>query len=134
MPRRSSLLVLLLSGPSSTLSERHPDPSPNCSNPDLTSPQDELSCREARAGGLQCRDVSKCRTDGFNCSDADVARRVGMTCSGWPAWNGGWPLTHLEWDSEDEYYECDTAVSPSNSSDYCHQWLTIEDGYGPLRS
>ena len=49
-----------------------------------------------------------------------------MSCSGWPGYNGGYPLSKIHWDGEQEYYECDTTAS--QDSDYCRQWLTIEDG------
>ena len=84
-------------------------------------------CRERHSGGLQCRDTSKCKGGGLNCSDADAARRVGMTCAGFPWWNGGWPLSALNWVEERELYECDTTASPSSTSDYCSRWITIED-------
>ena len=50
-----------------------------------------------------------------------------MTCAGFPWWNGGWPLSPLHWDDEREFYECDTTASPSSTSDYCSQWMTVED-------
>ena len=104
-----------------TLAEVYPDPAPDC-----VGKQDEVGCREARAGGWQCRDPSACRQDGLKCSDSDVARRIGMSCSGWPGYNGGYPISKIHWDSENEYYECDTVAS--QNSTYCRQWLTIEDG------
>ena len=105
-----------------TLAEVYPDPAPDC-----VGKQDEVGCREARAGGFQCRDPSACKQDGFKCSDSDVARRIGMSCSGWPGYNGGYPISKIHWDSENEYYECDTVAS--QNSTYCRQWLTIEDGH-----
>lgn len=60
----------------------------------------------------------------WDCPDKDVARRAGNVCSGFPTYNGGWPLSKLRWDSEDEFYECQSA----NDGDYCQRWLTIEDG------
>ena len=89
-----------------TLAKVYPDPAPDC-----VGKQDEVGCREARAGGWQCRDPSACRQDGLKCSDSDVARRIGMSCSGWPGYNGGYPISKIHWDSENEYYECDTVAS-----------------------
>ena len=114
-----SLLLLRTPGASS---EMHPEPAGYCRKY-----ADEVGCRERHSGGLQCRDPSKCKGGGSSCSDADAARRVGMTCAGFPWWNGGWPLSALHWDKERESYECDTTASPSGTSDYCSQWITIED-------
>jgi len=114
------LFGLLLSGTPVASSEMYPDPARYCKNY-----ADEVGCRERHSGGLHCRDTSKCNLG--NCSDADAARRVGMTCAGFPWWNGGWPLSALHWDEEREFYECDTTASPSSTSDYCSQWITIED-------
>ena len=114
------LYGLLLSGTPGASSEMYPDPARYCKNY-----ADEVGCRERHSGGLHCRDTSKCNLG--NCSDADAARRVGMTCAGFPWWNGGWPLSSLHWDDEREFYECDTTASPSSTSDYCSQWITIED-------
>ena len=117
------LYGLLLSGTPGASSRRWPDPAHYCKKY-----ADEVGCRERHSGGLHCRDTSKCKGTGVsNCSDADAARRAGMTCAGFPWWNGGWPLSPLHWDDEREFYECDTTASPSSTSDYCSQWITMED-------
>ena len=115
------LYGLLLSGTPGASLRRDPDTAIYCNTY-----ADEVGCRERTSGGLHCRDLSKCN-DLSNCSDADAARRVGMTCAGFPWWNGGWPLSPLHWDDEREFYECDTTASPSSTSDYCSQWMTVED-------
>ena len=115
------LYGLLLSGTPGASLGMYPDTAFYCNTY-----ADEIGCRERHSGGLHCRDLSKCN-DLSNCSDADAARRVGMTCAGFPWWNGGWPLSPLHWDEEREFYECDTTASPSSTSDYCSQWMTIED-------
>ena len=121
------LYGLLLSGTPGASSYMFPDPATYCGNY-----ADEVGCCERHSGGLQCRDLSKCKArPGTNCSDADAARRIGMTCAGFPWWNGGWPLLlWLHWDFEREFYECDTTASPSSTSDYCSQWITVEDSEG----
>ena len=54
-----------------------------------------------------------------------------MLCDGWPYYNGGYPLSQIHWDREDEYYECaikDEDMTTGDTADYCDQWLTLEDG------
>ena len=121
------LVLLLVPG---IRSEAYPETARICTYEDSHgNTPNEMNCRETLAGGLQCRDLSKCREEGMDCSDSDVARRVGMTCAGWPGWNGGWPISALHWDDENEYYECNTLASPGGTSDFCRQWITLEDSH-----
>ena len=55
------LYGLLLSGTPSASSEMYPDPAIYCGNY-----ADEVGCRERHSGGLQCRDLSKCKGLIFN--------------------------------------------------------------------
>ena len=87
-----------------------------------------MRCREILSGGSYCSDKTKCAdplTNFYECSDLDVAARAGNTCSGWPFYNGGYPLNSLHWDEEDEFYEC---ARPHASGNFCERWISIENG------
>ena len=76
--------------------------------------------------GLACRDDSKCHriTD---CSDKDAARRAGNTCNGWPYYNGGYPISEVKWDEEEERYECEVVAQ---NGLYCESWTADEFSSG----
>ncbi|GAB5364845.1 hypothetical protein AAMO2058_001005300 [Amorphochlora amoebiformis] len=89
--------------------------------------KDRLECRKSLAGGLECSNREACTN--IRCKDSAVARRAGMTCSHSPFYNGGYPLSEIRWDEENEVYICQQGGGGSNASnyDYCFSWVTIED-------
>lgn len=94
----------------------------------------EMRCRRDHAWELHCQDRTLCRSnssqvlegahDTFSCSDEDVAKRAGHLCKGFPFYNGGYPVTPLIWDTEQEWYQCMTS---NPNKDYCDKWMTTED-------
>ena len=64
------LVLLLVPG---IRSEAYPETARICTYEDSHgNTPNEMNCRETLAGGLQCRDLSKCREEGMGCSDSDV--------------------------------------------------------------
>lgn len=113
-------------------SNYYPDPAQVCDGvePSWMYPQGELSCRRNLAGGLQCRDITKCATEGMHCSESDIAVRAGNVCPGsFFSYNGGWPLSKLTWSTEREFYECIPNATHEQVGDYCPHWLTIESSW-----
>jgi hypothetical protein len=102
--------------------ETYPKNSEIC---DSSHPEDDKAqydCRKSLAGGLECRDASACTT--FDCDNRDVAKRAGMLCDGFPSYNGGFPMSGIHWDSENEEYNC---LETSTNGTYCQRWGTIEE-------
>ena len=77
----------------------------------------------------------------MQCSDSDIARRAGNTCNGFPWYNGGYPLSKLDWRDNHGYKQCvdstthvdntthgnNTARGNNTTRDYCHKWMTLEE-------
>ena len=83
----------------------------------------DISCKDRISGVFKCRDKSLCA--GYDdCDEVDAATRAGHLCTGFPLYNGGYPLDKLNDDNEDETYEC---TAPSSSAEYCSEWITTED-------
>ena len=104
-------------------SEFCPDGQAICQNHDFYSnDKDRLQCMENQAWGLACRDDSACMHSG--CTKEEIARRAGYTCSGFPYYNGGYPLSDIMEDDEFERYEC---LSEAPNATHCEQHDSFED-------
>eukprot|EP00466_Bigelowiella_natans_P003301 jgi/Bigna1/80550/fgenesh1_pg.72_\ len=102
--------------------ETNPKNSETCDTSYKVDDKKRLDCRKSLSGGLECHDRQAC--DNLHCSDEDVAHRAGMLCDGFPHYNGGYPMSELVWDSENENYNC---LQGNNASTYCYSWESIED-------
>lgn len=106
--------------------ETYPQNSVICDKHYPDSDKKRLDCRKALSGGLECRLPGACTE--FDCSDADVARRAGMTCGNtFPHYNGGYPMSAIRWDDEDETYNC---LETSPNFTFCQRWETVEESPG----
>lgn len=88
-----------------------------------------LSCKKNLAGGMQCHQYEYCSGESsFHCEDADVAKRAGYVCDDFPWYNGGYPMSSLHWDNEEETYECVRIKGNSSSQQYyCAEWTSFEN-------
>lgn len=88
---------------------------------------DSLQCKKNVAGGQECHQRKYCNdSNAFYCSDDHAARRAGMLCDGWPYYNGGYPMSSLHWDDENELYECKT-FNGTGASGFCGHWESREN-------
>lgn len=103
--------------------ETYPQNSAICDRRYPVSDKDRLNCRKDLSGGLECHKPDACTE--FDCPDADVARRAGMTCgNAFPHYNGGYPMSAIHWDDENEEYNC---LESSPNFTFCQRWETVEE-------
>lgn len=84
--------------------------------------RDQYDCRKALAGGMECHSNDR-RWNNTHASEEDVAWSVGMTCGDWPWYNGGYPLSSIDFDTEHETYTC---IERYNG--FCLYWEVFEQG------
>lgn len=74
-------------------------------------------------GGMTCHDNGiYCKN--INCTDKEAALTIGMTCNKFPVYNGGYPLSNIEWVKTEVVYNCFI-----DNGNYCVMWKSIEQGY-----
>eukprot|EP01031_Cornospumella_fuschlensis_P025826 gene25826-31190_t len=83
----------------------------------------DYGCMDSIAGIFKCRDMSAC-TRYDDCDARAAAYRSGQLCSGFPWYNGGYPVDNIKFDSEQKWFDCKI---PSNNSEYCDYWSVLED-------
>ena len=118
-----------------------PENAIHCAN--IQDMKEAIQCRKNHAGGLQCRDKTRCTIESGDlktmqiiepftgidldilyCPDDAVSYRTGHQCNDYPYYMGGYPMSRISWDDEWEAYNC-----VRNISSYCHEWEIFE--YSP---
>jgi hypothetical protein len=142
LPRMRLLLIIFTFIFAGAKYDYEPENAISCS--DIHDSKEANQCRKNHAGGLQCRDKTRCtlesgdlntmhvidplsghELDVFYCSNDGASYRTGHQCNDYPYYMGGYPMGPIYWDDEWETYDC-----VRNSSSYCNEWESFE--YSPI--